>query len=192
MAEDYCFTQNWQVRYVAIDGHTRDTVQLICSKLHLILTVVRISPPTTPWKKIIALVHYYSHLVTTLITKPTKLWLNMSSQANSILCNCVSALKGTELPYINAKKFVNSHLNAPCSTYKYNKRNIYNFYHWLHSTQTIELVWTRQKDGQFENNKETIGLGARGEEKERKASNVDERHSGGNAAKAFGGRRVGR
>ena len=47
------------------------------------------------------------------------------------------------------------------------------------------------KDGQFENTKETIGLGARGE-KERKASNVDERRSGRNAAKAFGGRRVGR
>ena len=58
--------------------------------------------------------------------------------------------------------------------------------------QTIELVLTCQKDGRFENTKETIGLGARGEEKERKASNVDERHSGSNAAKAFGGRKVGR
>ena len=58
--------------------------------------------------------------------------------------------------------------------------------------QAIELVWTRQKDGRFKNNKETIGLGARGEEKERKASNLDERHRGSNAAKAFGGRRVGR
>ena len=39
------------------------------------------------------------------------------------------------------------------------------------------------------NTKETIGLGARREEKERKSSNVDERHSGSNAAKAFGIRR---
>ena len=52
------------------------------------------------------------------------------------------------------------------------------------------MIWTCQRDGRFENTKETIGLGARGEEKERKASNVDERHSGSNAAKAFGGRRV--
>ena len=37
--------QNWQVRYVAIYGHTRDIAQHICAKLHLILTVVLISRP---------------------------------------------------------------------------------------------------------------------------------------------------
>ena len=42
--------QNWQVRCVAIDGHTRDIAQHICAKLHLILTVVLISRPIGPWK----------------------------------------------------------------------------------------------------------------------------------------------
>ena len=41
-------TQNWQMRCVAIDGHTRDIAQHICSKLHLILTVVLISRPIGP------------------------------------------------------------------------------------------------------------------------------------------------
>ena len=43
--------QNWHVRCVAIDGHTRDIVQHICAKFHLSLTVVLISRPIGPWKK---------------------------------------------------------------------------------------------------------------------------------------------
>ena len=42
--------QNWQVRCDAIDGHTRDTVQHICTKLHRIITVVSISRPIGTWK----------------------------------------------------------------------------------------------------------------------------------------------
>ena len=42
--------QNWQVRCVAIDEHTRDIAQHIYAKLHLILTVVVISRPIGPWK----------------------------------------------------------------------------------------------------------------------------------------------
>ena len=49
--------QNWQVRCVAIDGHTSDIAQHICAKLHLILTVVLFSQPIGPWKK------YPSYLV---------------------------------------------------------------------------------------------------------------------------------
>ena len=60
----YCFrmftgslrTQNWQVRCVVIDGHTRDIAQHICAKLHLILTVVLILRPIGPWKKIVLVV----------------------------------------------------------------------------------------------------------------------------------------
>ena len=48
---DSLCAQNWQVRCVAIDGHTRDIAQHICSKLHLILTVVLILWPIRPWKK---------------------------------------------------------------------------------------------------------------------------------------------
>ena len=43
--------QNWQVRCVAIDRHTRDIAQHICAKLHLILTVVLNSRPIGHWKK---------------------------------------------------------------------------------------------------------------------------------------------
>ena len=42
---------NWQVLYVAIDVHTRDIVQCICAKFHLILTVVLISRPIGPWER---------------------------------------------------------------------------------------------------------------------------------------------
>ena len=42
--------QNWQVRCVAIDGHTRDIAQRIYAKLNLILTVDLISLPMRPWK----------------------------------------------------------------------------------------------------------------------------------------------
>ena len=44
--------QKWQERCVAIDGHTRDIAQHICAKMHLNLTVVLISRPFGPWKKI--------------------------------------------------------------------------------------------------------------------------------------------
>ena len=43
--------QNWQLRCVAIDGHTRNIPQHICAKLHLMLTVVLISRPIGLWKK---------------------------------------------------------------------------------------------------------------------------------------------
>ena len=42
--------QNWQMLCVAIDEHTRNIVQHICTKVHLILTVVLISRPIGPWK----------------------------------------------------------------------------------------------------------------------------------------------
>ena len=48
--------QNWQVWCVAINGHTRDIVQHICTKLHLILIVVLILRPIGPWKKIALIV----------------------------------------------------------------------------------------------------------------------------------------
>ena len=41
-----------QVQCVEIDGHTRDITQHICAKLHLILTVVPISRPIGPRKKL--------------------------------------------------------------------------------------------------------------------------------------------
>ena len=42
--------QNWQVRCVAIGGHTRGIAQHICANLHLIVTVVLISRPIGPEK----------------------------------------------------------------------------------------------------------------------------------------------
>ena len=44
------------VRSVAIYRYTRDIAQHICAKLHLILTVVLISWPIGPWKKIVLIV----------------------------------------------------------------------------------------------------------------------------------------
>ena len=43
--------QNWQVRCVTIDGHTRDIAQHLCTKLHMILTGVLISWLIRSWKK---------------------------------------------------------------------------------------------------------------------------------------------
>ena len=45
--------QNWQEQCVAINEHTRDIAQHICTKVFLIFTVVLISQPIGPWKKIV-------------------------------------------------------------------------------------------------------------------------------------------
>ena len=50
--------QNWWVWHNTINRHTRDTVQHICTKHHLILTVISVSWPTGPWKKIALIYHY--------------------------------------------------------------------------------------------------------------------------------------
>ena len=49
--------QNWQVRCVAIEWHTRDITQHIRAKFHLILTVVLISRPIGSWKYITLIVN---------------------------------------------------------------------------------------------------------------------------------------
>ena len=46
--------QNYQVRCVAIDGYTRDIVQNICAKFHLILTVHSGPESKSSWKKLIS------------------------------------------------------------------------------------------------------------------------------------------
>ena len=51
--------QNWQVRCIAIDRHSRDIAQHVCAKLHLILTVVLISRPIGLKKKIAIVLFFF-------------------------------------------------------------------------------------------------------------------------------------
>ena len=77
--------QKWQVLCVAIDGHTRDIVQHICAKLHLILTVVLILRLIGPWKKNSP--RSYTNLGNYFQRVPCPpIWKNVHSGTNCFVC----------------------------------------------------------------------------------------------------------